>query len=363
MVGAGIVGLAHAVEAIKRGLSVLVIERDERAVGASVRNFGHACVTGQLGDAFRWAVAARRRWLDLAADAGFWTATEGAVVAARGDDEMAVIEDLASSGHGDARVLDRAQLRALVELSDDVVGGVHLPLDIRVNPREAVASIAAWVERQPGAAIRWGTSFLGLDGDVVRTSRGDVTAGRTIVCVGHDVDRVFPDVAADAGVQRCELHMLRVTSPRPTTIAPAVLSATGLLRYGAFAAQPSAAALRQRFERDHADLLDAGLNLMFTQLPGGDLTIGDTHGYGITLPPYRDESYDELVLRETARLLGVPRLDVKQRWRGVYASAPEATLVADMSPTATVVSVTSGIGMTIGHGLAIDVIDRVLGRT
>jgi D-hydroxyproline dehydrogenase subunit beta len=65
-------------------------------------------------------------------------------------------------------------------------------------------------------------------------------------------------------------------------------------------------------------------------------------------------------LRETAQLLGVPGLTVKQRWRGVYASAPQSTLVADVSPTATVVSVTSGIGMTIGHGLAIDVLDRVL---
>jgi FAD dependent oxidoreductase TIGR03364 len=361
VVGAGIVGLAHAVEAIRRGLSVVVIERDERAVGASVRNFGHACVTGQLGDAHRWALAARHRWLELASTAGYWTSSEGAVVAARREDEMAVIEELVASGHGDARVLDRVGMHALVELSDDVIGGAHLPLDIRVNPREAVASIAAWVERQPGAEIRWRTSFLGLDGDTIRTSRGDIVAGRAIVCVGHDVDRVFPDVATEAGVQRCELHMLRVANPRRATIAPAVLSATSLLRYDAFAAQPAAAGLRARFDRDHADLLDAGLNLMFTQLPDGDLTIGDTHGYAVTLPPYRDEAYDELVLHETSRLLGVPSLTVKQRWRGVYASAPRSTLVADVSPTATVVSVTSGIGMTIGHGLAIDVLDRLLG--
>ena len=34
IVGAGIVGLAHAVEAVRRGLSVVVVERDERATGA-----------------------------------------------------------------------------------------------------------------------------------------------------------------------------------------------------------------------------------------------------------------------------------------------------------------------------------------
>ena len=101
---------------------------------------------------------------------------------------------------------------------------------------------------------------------------------------------------------------------------------------------------------------------MFTQLPDGDLTIGDTHGYAVTLSPYRDEAYDQLVLRETAKLLGTRELTVKQRWRGVYASAPGETLVADVTPTATVVSVTSGIGMTIGLGLAATVLDRVVGR-
>lgn len=360
IVGAGIVGLAHAVEAIKRGLSVLVVERDERAVGASVRNFGHGCVTGQLGENQAWALAARDRWHELSREAGFWVGTGGAVIAARADDELAVVEELVESGHGDAQVLDRRQMADRVELSDDVLGGAYLPLDIRVNPREAVGAIAAWVTEQPGADIWWSTSMLGVDGNVVRTSRGDVTASRIVVCVGHNVDRLFPDIAEAAGMQRCALHMLRVASPRPQTIAPAVMSGTSLLRYPAFKAMPAAAALQARYEQDHAALLRAGLNLMFTQLPGGDLTIGDTHAYANTHDAYRDEDLDDLVLTEIAGLLGADRLTVKQRWRGVYASAPVDTLIAAASPAATVVSVTSGVGITIAHGLAGTVLDGVL---
>ncbi len=47
IVGAGILGLSHAYAAAKRGLKVKVFERSATPLGASVRNFGQALVTGQ----------------------------------------------------------------------------------------------------------------------------------------------------------------------------------------------------------------------------------------------------------------------------------------------------------------------------
>ncbi|MGL1549010.1 FAD-dependent oxidoreductase, partial [Vibrio parahaemolyticus] len=40
IVGAGIVGLAHALAATRLGLRTVVIDRDAQANGASIRNFG-----------------------------------------------------------------------------------------------------------------------------------------------------------------------------------------------------------------------------------------------------------------------------------------------------------------------------------
>ena len=60
VVGAGIVGLAHAYEAAKRGLTVCVVDRDAACVSASIRNFGFVTVTGQgAGDTWRRARYAR----------------------------------------------------------------------------------------------------------------------------------------------------------------------------------------------------------------------------------------------------------------------------------------------------------------
>jgi hypothetical protein len=118
--------------------------------------------------------------------------------------------------------------------------------------------------------------------------------------------------------------------------------------------------VRERHRRERRDLLDAGVNLMFTQRPDGTVTLGDTHRYGTTLDPWRAEELDDLLLAEGRRLLG-QELSVRQRWQGVYASAPAEYLVEAPASGVRVVSVTSGIGMTTALGLAADVLDDLLG--
>ncbi|UBU10243.1 TIGR03364 family FAD-dependent oxidoreductase [Nonomuraea gerenzanensis] len=359
VVGAGIVGLAHAVDAVARGLSVVVVERDERAVGASVRNFGHGCFTAQDGRALRYAMAARTAWLRLAKEAGLWLDESGTVVVARADDEYAVLSEFAAARDGQAVLLDARQVAGRIPVGPGVVGGAWLPLDVRVDPRQAVHAIAAWLAGQ-GVRFHWATSAHLVEPGLVTTSRGRIRAGHVVMAVGHDVDRHFPALAESAGLRRCVLRMLRVADPHGRRVDPAVLSGFSLLRYGGFAACPSEPALRARLESERPELTGIGLNLMFTQRPDGDLVVGDTHAYAVTPEPFGDDELDRHVLAESARLLGTGRLTVRERWRGVYASAPEPFLVAAPMPGVRVVSVTSGIGMTTALGLAPEVLDDLL---
>src|SRR5262245_10073947 len=111
IVGAGVVGLGHALHALERGACVAVVERNPRATGASVRNFGHGCVTGQAGEALRYAMTARRDWLRLSKEAGFWLRDAGTVVVARADDEYEVLEDFHAERGEDVVLLDAAAVR------------------------------------------------------------------------------------------------------------------------------------------------------------------------------------------------------------------------------------------------------------
>lgn len=204
----------------------------------------------------------------------------------------------------------------------------------RVDPRKAAAKIAAYLATR-GVRFHWSTT-------------------------GHDVDRHFPGLAAEHGVQRCALHMLRVDNPGGRTIEPAVQTGYSMLRYGGFAECASLPALRDRLTAETPELVAIGLNLMFTQRPDGTLTIGDTHSYATTLAPFEDEELDTAVLRETARLLGVERLTVREHWRGVYASAPEPLLNATPAEGVPVAALTAGVGMTTAFGFARDVMDGII---
>ncbi|MER7673435.1 TIGR03364 family FAD-dependent oxidoreductase [Kitasatospora sp. NPDC096128] len=369
IVGAGIVGLAHAFEALSNGLSVTVVERDRQPVGASIRNFGHCCVTAQDGELLGLARRSRSGWLRAAEAAGFWAEQAGALVVARSAVEAAVLEELRAERGGDAvRLRTAAQTaEALGRASgaaEDLVGGALLPADLRVNPREAAPALARWVAEHPRGRVLWGTAVTGVESGAVRTTRGPVHGERILVCVGHDVDYLFPDIAEDHEVQRCRLSMARAEAPAGFRTDAAVLTATSMLRYEAFTAQPSAAPLRAEVLGHSAELLGIGANVMFTRLPDGTLLVGDSHHYDATTPPFVDERTYELLIDAVARVLGVPGLRILERWQGVYASSPRGPLlVRDLAPGVRAISVTSGVGMTLSFGLAAATFDGTLAAT
>ncbi|MDQ0101783.1 FAD dependent oxidoreductase TIGR03364 [Paenarthrobacter nicotinovorans] len=371
VVGAGIIGLAHAAHAVANGLTVTIIERDHHAAGASVRNFGHCCITAQSGELYELARTSRKHWLEFAEQAGFWAVESGAVVLARTDAEMAVLRELSAAREsGQVQLLSpdatRERLDPVAAGPHDggtrqgvwpgLIGGAFLRDDLRVDPRTTVAKLAEWLSRQPGVELHWNTAALGFsqspDGVTVQTSRGALQAKQVFVCVGHDVDYLFPDLAAEHRIQRCALQMSLAAGPAGVRFTPAVLTATSMLRYPAFTDMPAAETLRSEVEAKQPELLDIGANVMFTQRPDGTIILGDSHHYHRTADPFLDKTVTDALNNDISGRIGRP-LEIIERWQGIYASSDVAPiLVRDIQPGVTVVSVTSGVGMTLSFGLA-----------
>jgi hypothetical protein len=169
---------------------------------------------------------------------------------------------------------------------------------------------------------------------------------------GHDVDQLFPGIAEEHGVLRCGLDMLLADG---VGLGIPLLTGTTLLRYSAFASTAAAADVRARIAEESPELLERDVNEMYTERPDGTLVIGDTHYRGEAIDPFQDERSFELLLELARARFGRP-MRVRERWQGVYASAPQEFLRAAPDDGVRVVSVTTGIGMTTGLGLAESVV-------
>ncbi|WP_235681284.1 TIGR03364 family FAD-dependent oxidoreductase [Tomitella gaofuii] len=360
VVGAGIVGLAHAFEAARRGLSVRVIERDERPVGASVRNFGHVCTTPQADADYPLALDSREGWLAMAAATGIPVAQEGTLVVARRPEEFAVLEELRCARGGDrVRLLTGDQVRERIRGpravgGESATGGALLPDDLAVDPRTAAPTLARWLAAHDQVDLLTGTAVTGAGGGRVETSRGAFTADHVVVCVGHDLDRLFPDLAQQRKVRRCALQML-LAAPVDGYVFPSpVLTGTSMLRYGAMSATDAAGALRRAIAAEQPELLDIDANAMFSRRPDGGLIVGDSHVRAVTVDPFLDEDVYAPLLDSAADIIRpATPLHIRQRWQGVYATSEDTNLVHERIDDATTVAVvTSGIGMTLSFGIA-----------
>lgn len=356
IVGAGIIGLGHAVAALDAGYRVTVVEQDRAAVTASVRNFGHVGTSVQAGELGELAQASRPIWLSLAKRAGVEARVSGTLVVARDEAEEAVVDELIAErcpeGGG---LLSGAEVADLLDYEGAErgapVAGALLPQDLTANPRTAVARIAAWVDAHERGEVRFGTTALGVSTGRLETSRGPIEADHIVVAAGHLVGRLLPEVGDDGEVRECALQMARVKAPVGLPLGPAVLTGTSMLRYGAFQG-PAAERLRIALEAERPELLRIDANIMFTHQRDGTLLVGDSHVAHASAPPFLDEAWSELLLREVAAVLGVPRLDVLERWQGVYAtSAKQDILIRTPLDGVTAVSMTTGTGMTAGLGL------------
>ncbi len=367
IVGAGILGLAHALAATRAGMRVVVLDRDAQANGASVRNFGFVTVTGQqAGDCWRRAMRSRDVWEEIAPQAGIAMVHAGLAMLARRPEAAAVLEAFRRTEMGQGcELLGAAEAaRRFPGITAGAPAALlHSPHERRVESRDAIPLLAAWLERRHGVEIRRNTMVLAVEGGTVVTSDGAVTARRIVVCPGDDFLSLFPERIAAQGVTKCKLHMLRLGNPG-FRLPAAVMSDLGLVRYLGYSELPEAAALRPVLRREQGAQLDHGIHLIVVQSADGSLVVGDSHHYGATPDPFQPEAVDRLILDEFEAALGLAAPPVLERWTGIYSSAPDKLMFRDRPmPGVRLVMITSGTGASTSFAIAEETIEELAGES
>lgn len=368
IVGAGIVGLGHALAAARRGKRVVVIDRDAQANGASVRNFGFVTVTGQgAGDCWNLARRARDVWVEIADAAGIDILQRGLVLAARLPESEAVIEAFLASemGEGCERLSAGQALSHVPCLRPEAARfALYSPHEVRVESRQAVPLVARFLAERHGVEFRWGTSVVAVEAPRLITADGGVIeAEAVIICPGDEFTALFPERIAAYGVTRCKLQMMRVRPGTPVALGTAVMSDLGLGRYLGYAELPEAEPLKRRLDAEMAAHRENGIHLIVTQSADGSLVVGDSHHYAATPDPFGAEGVDQLILGEFDAVLDLPGRTVTERWIGTYASATSRWRFTDRpSDAVRIVVVTSGCGASTAFGIGEETIDELYGR-
>lgn len=368
IVGAGILGLAHAWAGAKRGLKVKVFERTHTPLGASVRNFGQALVGGQApGAMLNLARQAHGLWGELGQAVGLNLHRKGSLLFARTEAEEALLEAFVA-GRG-AELGYRTELLRGAELSALYDGrfahhraALHGLDDQQLYSREALPQIVTHLARDLGVEFHFSTLVRDVESGSALTSAGRFSAKHIVVCSGHDYQTLLAEQIARLQPQVCGLQMLRARPHKPLDLQHAVLTGLSCVHYGAFADLPEAEAIRAEIRATQPELETHGIHLLISPTPYGELIIGDSHDYASDASPFNAEAVDRILIDLAEHTLG-GKIEVLERWQGVYgARGPGPFSVLTTAEGVTAVLMHTGLGMSVGLALGERTVAALLGE-
>ncbi|BDX34866.1 FAD-dependent oxidoreductase [Mycobacterium antarcticum] len=358
IVGGGILGTAHALEAVERGHHVIQLEREEEARGATVRNFGLVWVSGRAEHELAASLRARELWEqigDRIPGVGFRPA--GSLTLLRTRREIAVAEQVVARADAEARgftLLEPDRAREInPALRGKFVAALHCSRDGAVESRQALPAIRGYLAATGRYEFVPGTEARAVDGTVVRDDRGGRHEGDVVLmCPGATHGGLIREIAGELPVRRVRLQMMQ-TDPLDEPLTTAIADGDSFRYYPGFAG--SALDDLRHDEPQDPVAAEGRMQLLCVQRLHGGLTIGDTHEYD---EPFAfdvdDAPYDYLVAL-VEEFLGRPLPAVRRRWAGVYSQCLDPGQLVSRTEAATgvwVITGPGGRGMTLGPAIA-----------
>ncbi|RZL19673.1 MAG: TIGR03364 family FAD-dependent oxidoreductase [Pedobacter sp.] len=370
VIGAGIVGLATARALAIRGHKVTVFERNERAVGASIRNFGMVWPIGQPnGPLFDRAMLSRSIWKEIAVEAGIWHDEVGSLHMAYHEDELRVMEEYEEINRSlrDCSLLTPEQTLAKSEAvnPDGLKGALWSGTEMIVEARAAIGQIAQYLTGKYAVEFHWNTAITEISDTTVRSGTRTWSADEIFVCGGEEFETLYPELFAATPITKCKLQMMRmIAQPEDWRIGPSLCGSLSLVHYPGFKVAPSLEALRQRYEVEYAEYLKWGIHVMAAQNHTGELTIGDSHEYGLVHDPFNKDFINKMILSYLGTFTRLKDTQIIQTWNGILPKLTngQTELVLQPADGVTIINGLGGNGMTLSFGLCEQLIEARHGK-
>ena len=366
VIGAGIVGLAMARGLAEKGYLVTVFERNERAVGASIRNFGMLWPIGQPnGQLYERALKSKSIWKQICNESGLWYEERGSLHLAYNHLEEEVINEFVEANLS-IRPVKILSAPAVVQLSEaanskNLRAGLFSADEMIIESRVAMEKLPGYLHKRYGVTFHFNTAITSVEYPTVTSGKNNWSADEIFICSGADFETLYPEVFQTNHFTKCKLQMMRlVAQPSNWRIGPSLCGGLSLIHYKGFEVAKALNQLKDHYRETMPDYLKWGIHVMVSQNAEGELTVGDSHEYALVHDPFDKEFINKLIIDYLQQFFKCKDWSRLQTWNGVYPKKTDGKtdFVYQPEQGVTIVNGLGGAGMTMSFGFAEEILNN-----
>ena len=364
VIGAGIVGLAVTRSLAERGYAVTVFERAEKAVGASIRNFGMLWPVGQPdGALYERALLSKSIWKKICEEAHLWHSETGSLHLCHSSLEWQVVNEFAEAMKNTRPVAVLSKEQAVQKSEainpNNLTGALWSGDEMIIEPRVAMEKLPLYFSEKYGVNFHFNTAITYVSYPNVFSGDERWNADLIYVCGGADFETLYPDVFLNNHFIKCKLQMMRLAAqPDNWRIGPSLCGGLSLIHYKSFEAAASLPQLRNYYHQTMPDYIKWGIHVMVSQNGESELTIGDSHEYGLVHDPFDKQFINQLIIDYLKQFAQFKNWSLLQTWNGIYPKKTDGKtdFIHQPEEGVTIVNGLGGAGMTLSFGFAEEVV-------
>jgi FAD dependent oxidoreductase TIGR03364 len=372
VVGGGIMGTFHAYHAARQNKSVLLLEKDNFPVGATVRNFGQAVPSGLAGRWFHYGRRSLELYQELQTKTDLTVRKNGSVYIASDTDEWQLANELYDYYQQidyPCELLSREScLEKYPYLQKEYpVGAVFFPGELTVDSPKLMKQFLAYCSEQEGVTYINNATVVECQSSngkatVRLTNQKTFEASKVLICNGHEFRMLYPELFAQSGLIVSKLQMLQTIAFPELNMKGNILTGLTIRRYESFQQLPSYTNLTT--PAHYEELKKWGIHVLFKQALDGSVVVGDSHEYAGAqnvddLGYHINDYINQLIIDEAKRIVSFPVEKMQMSWAGFYSQTSDEIYEHDIDEHIRIITGIGGKGMTSSGGYAEESIARL----
>ena len=319
------------------------------------------------GMLYNRALRSRNVWKEIADKAGLWYDECGSMHLAYHEDEWQVLQELNEAFNKNNRAVSLQTKSEIIEKINGVnpqnlIGGLFSETEMIIDPRKAIALLPAYLSEKYNVHFVWNKNVNTVERNKVWMGEEFMQADIICVCSGADFETLFPEKFAALKITKCKLQMMRFVNAAPDfKIGTSLCGGLSLIHYESFKAAPSLTLLKERYQNEMSKYLKSGIHVMVSQNGKGELTVGDSHEYGLNFSPFDEASINDLIITYLKTFALTHHWQLIQSWHGIYPKMTngktDVFLKADEGVY--IINGLGGAGMTLSFGFAEEVVETI----